>query len=67
MGGKDKKFSSCLYLELINGNDETILIDDAKKNFNEAEIGVYQLISTLTKIPVNDFYFFEVKSIKSIS
>ena len=48
---------------------ELHLVDknDAKKNLNEAEIGVYQLISTLTKIPVNDFYFFEVKLIKSIS
>ena len=46
--GKDKKFSNCLYLEYTNGNDAMFLMDEAKRNFNEAEIGVYQLISTLT-------------------
>ena len=46
--GKDKKFSNCLYLEFTNGNDAVFLIDDAKSIFNEAEIGAYQLISTLT-------------------
>ena len=29
-------------------NDAVFLMDDAKRNFNEAEIGAYQLISTLT-------------------
>ena len=47
-GREDKKFSSCLYLEFTNGNDAISLIDDAKRNFNEAEIVAYQLISTLT-------------------
>ena len=47
-GREDKKFLSCLYLEFTNGNDAISLIDDAKRNFNEAEIGAYQLISTLT-------------------
>ena len=47
-GREDKKFSSCLCLEFTNANDTTILIDDAKRNFNQAEIGAYQLISTLT-------------------
>ena len=46
--GRDKKFSSCLYLEFTNGNDAIFLMDEAKRNFNEAEIGTYQLISTLT-------------------
>ena len=46
--GKDKKFSNCLYLEFTNGNDAVFLMDDAKSIFNEAEIGAYQLISTLT-------------------
>ena len=45
--GKDKKFSSCLYLEFTNANDATFFMDDAKRNFNQAEIGAYQLISTL--------------------
>ena len=45
---EDKKFSSCLYLEFTNGDDAIFLIDDAKRNFNEAEIGTYQLMSTLT-------------------
>ena len=47
-GREDKKFSSCLYLEFTNGDDAISLIDDAKRNFHEAEIGAYQLISTLT-------------------
>ena len=47
-GREDKKFSSCLYLEFTNGNDAVFLMDDAKSIFNEAEIGAYQLISTLT-------------------
>ena len=46
--GKDKKFSNCLYLEYTNENDAMFLMDEAKRNFNEAEIGIYQLISTLT-------------------
>ena len=46
--GKDKKFSNCLYLEFTNGNDAVFLMDNAKSIFNEAEIGAYQLISTLT-------------------
>ena len=45
---KDKKFSNCLYLEFTNGNDAVFLMDDTKSIFSEAEIGAYQLISTLT-------------------
>ena len=47
-GREDKKFSSCLYLEFTSGNDAIFLMDDAKSIFSDAEIGAYQLISTLT-------------------
>ena len=46
--GGDKKFYSCLYLEYTNSNDAMRLVDKATRNFNGAEIGAYQLISTLT-------------------
>ena len=55
--GKDKKFSSCLYLEFTNGNDAVFLMDDAKSIFNDAEIGSYQLISTLTEIEKMELLF----------
>ena len=46
--GEDKKFSNCLYLEFTNSNDVLLAMDNAIRNFSEAEIGSYQLISTLT-------------------
>ena len=45
--GKDNKFESCLYIEFYNENDSIISMKKAKKNFKNAEIGTYKLISYL--------------------
>ena len=45
--GKDNKFESCLYIEFCNENDSIISMEKAKKNFKNAEIGTYKLISYL--------------------
>ena len=45
--GKDNKFESCLYIEFCNENDSIISMKKAKKNFKNAEIGTYKLISYL--------------------
>ena len=45
--GKDNKFESCLYIEFCNENDSIISMKKAKKNFKDAEIGTYKLISYL--------------------
>ena len=45
--GKDNKFESCLYIEFCNENDSIISMKTAKKNFKNAEIGTYKLISYL--------------------
>ena len=45
--GKDNKFESCLYIEFCNENDLIISMKKAKKNFKNAEIGTYKLISYL--------------------
>ena len=45
--GKDNKFESCLYIEFSNENDSIISMKKAKKNFKNAEIGTYKLISYL--------------------
>ena len=45
--GKDNKFESCLYIEFCNENVSIISMKKAKKNFKNAEIGTYKLISYL--------------------
>ena len=45
--GKDNKFESCLYIEFCNENDSIISMKKAKKNFKNAEIGTYKLMSYL--------------------
>ena len=45
--GKDNKFNSCLYLEFCNDNDAIVSMKNAEKNFKNAEIGAYKLISYL--------------------
>tara|TARA_B100001057_G_C22638069_1_gene867100 strand:- start:69 stop:737 length:669 start_codon:yes stop_codon:yes gene_type:complete len=45
--GKDSKFESCLYIEFCNENDLIVSMKNAKKNFRNAEIGTYKLISYL--------------------
>ena len=45
--GKDNKFDSCLYLEFCNENDTIVSMKNAEKNFKNAEIGAYKLMSYL--------------------
>ena len=45
--GKDNKFESCLYIEFCNENDAIISMKNADKNFRNAEIGTYKLMSYL--------------------
>ncbi len=45
--GKDNKFNNCLYLEFCNENDSIVSMRNAEKNFKNAEIGAYKLISYL--------------------
>ena len=45
--GKDNKFESCLYIEFCNEDDSIVSMKNAKKNFKNAEIGTYKLISYL--------------------
>ena len=45
--GKDNKFNSCLYLEFSNENDSIVSMRNAEKNFKNAEIGIYKLMSYL--------------------
>lgn len=43
--GKDNKFESCLYIEFCNENNSIIAMQNAEKNFKNAEIGTYKLMS----------------------
>lgn len=45
--GKDNKFESCLYIEFCNENNSIIAMQNAEKNFKNAEIGTYKLMSYL--------------------
>ena len=47
MRGKDNKFESCLYIEFCNENDSIVSMRNAEKNFKNAEIGTYKLMSYL--------------------
>ena len=43
--GKDNKFESCLYIEFFNENNSIVAMQNAEKNFKNAEIGTYKLMS----------------------
>ena len=45
--GKDNKFESCLYIEFCNENNSIVSMQNAEKNFKNAEIGTYKLMSYL--------------------
>ena len=45
--GKDNKFESCLYIEFCNENISIVSMQNAEKNFKNAEIGTYKLMSYL--------------------
>ena len=43
--GKDNKFESCLYIEFCNENNSIVSMQNAEKNFKNAETGTYKLMS----------------------